>query len=213
MNTHYNVKSRVLKAFAHLMAPLVRILIRNGISFYEFAEVLKATFVKVCEEEFAVPDGGETTSARISIRTGLTRRDVDRVLEGDSPAASALRMDDSVARVLQGWHEDKDFVGPYGIPRSLFYDSDPTESQTFVDLVKRYRAEVPPHEVLEVLLRSGSVVRLEGSGNQASVLVGRTRSEHVRLVRQRDTEIYRNQRSEHEHREEGPDFSALGVTR
>ena len=47
----------------------------------------------------------------------------------------------------------------------MFYDSDPTESQTFVDLVKRYRAEVPPHEVLEVLLRSGSVVRLEGDGS------------------------------------------------
>jgi len=164
MNTHYNVKSRLLSAFGHLMRPLVRILISNGISFYEFAEVVKETFVKVCEEDFAIANGGAVTSARIAIRTGLTRKDVNRVMAGTSPADSALLMDDSVARVLQGWHEDKDFVGPYGIPRSLFYDSDPTQSPTFVDLVKRYRADVAPNEVLKVLLRSGSVVRGEGDG-------------------------------------------------
>lgn len=164
MNTHYNVKSKLLSAFAHLMAPLVRILIRNGISFYEFAEVVKETFVQVCEQDFAVPNGGATTSARIAIRTGLTRKDVERVLEGNAPAASELLMDDSIARVLKGWHEDKDFVGPYGIPRSLFYDSDPTQSHTFVDLVKRYRSDLAPNEVLDILLRSGSVVRGDGDG-------------------------------------------------
>jgi len=39
MNAPYNVKSRVLGAFRHLLVPLVRVLLRNGVGFHEFAQV------------------------------------------------------------------------------------------------------------------------------------------------------------------------------
>jgi len=47
-------------------------------------------------------------------------------------------MADRIASLLQGWHTDADFVGPYGVPRDLFFGSDPSGLKTFSELVRRY---------------------------------------------------------------------------
>ena len=48
-----SVKPGLLSAFRVLLRPLVRILLRHGISFAEFAEIVKAVYV-----EIAVTDTG-----------------------------------------------------------------------------------------------------------------------------------------------------------
>lgn len=161
MKPAYNVKTRVLAAIGHVLTPLVRILLRNGISFYDFADTAKETYVKVCQQEFT-PGEGQVSEARIAVLSGLTRRDVRIALDAGEKKDSGDLIAEPVSRVLQGWHEDKDFLGPYGVPRSLHYDADPTKSHTFVDLVKRYRSDMDPEAVLEILMRSRAVVRPDG---------------------------------------------------
>jgi hypothetical protein len=57
------------------MTPLVRILLKNGVSFAEFAELLKNVFVDVAERDLGMP-GRRPSQARVAILTGLSRKEV-----------------------------------------------------------------------------------------------------------------------------------------
>jgi hypothetical protein len=69
------VRIRLLAAYRKLMQPLVRILIRHGVSFGELSEVLKNVFVEVAGRDFALPDR-KPSQSRVAILTGLTRKEV-----------------------------------------------------------------------------------------------------------------------------------------
>jgi len=70
MSDQYNVKLKLLAAFRHLLVPLVRILVRNGVPFNEFAEVVKSVYANVTAKEFTVPDR-RMSASRVAILTDL----------------------------------------------------------------------------------------------------------------------------------------------
>ena len=152
-----SIKDAVLVAFRRVMGPLVKILLRHGVSFGEFAEIVKAVYVDVARREFALPDARQSAS-RIAIITGLTRKEVARlvgVLDRDMLlSASNLNR---VGRVLAGWHQDPDFTGPYGMPYELSFDA-PHSRRSFTELVRRYSGDMPPRAMLDELKRVGAVV-------------------------------------------------------
>ena len=75
-----HVRAALLAAFRHVFQPLVRLALRNGISYQEFCTGLKRVFVETVQADFQIP-GQEMTPARIGILTGLTREDVSFVQE------------------------------------------------------------------------------------------------------------------------------------
>ena len=103
-----SVRLGLLAAYRKLLQPLVRILIRSGISFGESAEVLKTVFVEVAARDFDLPDR-KTSLSRIAILTGLTRKEVAK--QQEILRSGALDVDSNlnrVIRVLEGWHSDPD---------------------------------------------------------------------------------------------------------
>ena len=58
-----------------LLYPVVKVLLRKGIAFGEFSQVVKRVYTDVAEQVL-IESEGKATSARISIMTGLTRKDV-----------------------------------------------------------------------------------------------------------------------------------------
>lgn len=151
-----SVRKGLLGAYRRLMRPLVRILIRNGISYAEFAEVLKNVFVEVAECDFGIPHR-RISQSRIAILTGLTRKEVARqkaILDnGDFDLSGNLNR---VTRVLVGWHTDPQYTGPYGLPVELPFDSE-SGGVSFCDLVRRYSGDMAPRAMLDELLRVGAV--------------------------------------------------------
>jgi hypothetical protein len=150
-----SVRLGLLAAYRKLLQPLVRVLIRSGISFGETAEVLKAVFVEVAGRDFDLPER-RTSLSRIAILTGLTRKEVARqqnILEsGELNVDSNLNR---VIRVLEGWHTDPVFTGPYGVPLELPFES---ETQTsFANLVRRHSGDMAPRAMLDELIRVGAV--------------------------------------------------------
>lgn len=168
MSGTYDVKRELLSAFRSLMTPLVRILLRNGISFREFAEVIKEVFVAVCARDLAVP-GRPPTYARIAIVAGLTRGEVAAVVRDDEMRRKVSESNASrAARLLEAWHSETRFLGPYGFPRDLHIEgSDP--AGTFVDLVREFGGGMTPREMLDELLRVNAAKLLE-SGEVVRVL-------------------------------------------
>jgi hypothetical protein len=168
MSGTYDLKRELLTAFRSVMTPLVRILLRNGISFREFAEVLKEVFVAVSTRDLTIP-GRRMTLSRIAIVTGLTRKEVSSIVRDDELRRRALQTNaNRAARILEAWHTDTRFLGPYGFPRDLHIESiDP--AGTFADLVREHSGDMPVRAMLEELLRVGAVKLLE-SGEVVRVL-------------------------------------------
>ena len=155
------VKTGLLAAYSKLLRPLIRILLRHGVTYAELSEVVKTVYVATAAHEFRVP-GKKMSKARIAIVTGLTRKEVQRISEIDNKENAGLKTNLSrIGRVLSGWHTDPDFTGPYGMPLELRYDSDIPADATFVRLVQRYSGDMTPRAMLDELLRVGAVVETD----------------------------------------------------
>ncbi|MGI9287182.1 MAG: DUF6502 family protein, partial [Pseudomonadales bacterium] len=152
-----SIKQTLLSAFRVLLGPLVRILLRQGISYSEFAEVAKAVYVEVALKDFKVA-GRRATRTRVAVMTGLTRKEVKRVIdEAIKDKYEPKTKFNRVSRVLVGWHTDTDFTGPYGLPLELQYETGNPEEPTFSELVKRHSGDMSPRSILDELIRVGAV--------------------------------------------------------
>jgi uncharacterized protein DUF6502 len=146
----------LLAAYRKLLQPLVRILLRNGVSFGELTEVLKNVFVEVAARDFQIEDR-KTSRSRIAIITGLTRKEVakqEEILKSGN-ALQVVSNLNRIARVLAGWHSDPKFTGPYGLPLELPFESRGLPS--FSDLVKAHSGDMAPRAMLDEMIRVGLV--------------------------------------------------------
>ena len=152
-----NFKTTLLASFGRLMKPLVRILLKNGVAYGEFAEVIKRVYVDVSAS--AIGDAGNVPSeSKVAIKTGLNRAEVARLLSRSDADGDGLEgQTNRVGWLLTLWHQD---TGPYGIPLELPFDDKPGK-RSFCELVRRSGAQdVSPNELLEELLRVGAAVQL-----------------------------------------------------
>ena len=63
---------------ARLLRPLVRLLIKSGVTFPALCDLLRELYVNVAEYDFALPDKSQTDS-RVSLLTGIHRKEVRRL--------------------------------------------------------------------------------------------------------------------------------------
>jgi hypothetical protein len=152
-----SLKAHLVAACHHLMRPLVRVLLRYGMAYGEFAEVVKLVYVEVAREDFT-PPGKKPSDSRVAIITGLTRKDVKRLREADSSMPRESSSVNRATRVLSGWHQDPDFTGRDGRPLPLVLEG---SEVSFTTLVRRYSGDMPPKTMLEELQRVHAVERTE----------------------------------------------------
>lgn len=144
-------------ATLRLLRPLVRILLRNNVSHKTLAELAKQVYVDVAKAEFGIA-GKKQTISRISILTGLTRKEVQRLLR-EPIDASAATMEEyhRASRVITGWVRDPDFGDGKGHPHPLRMEG---RRASFIELVKRYSGDIPVRAMLDELVRVGAVKQL-----------------------------------------------------
>jgi hypothetical protein len=142
-------------AIARILRPLVRILLKNGISYRTFSDIARSQFVEIAQNEFGIK-GRKQSVSRIAIITGLTRKEVSRLLEFSVPS-DREKSDryNRASRVIAGWRRDKDFLNPIGKPDTLSVSG---PGKTFQQLVTRYSGDIPHRAVLDELLRAGVVM-------------------------------------------------------
>ena len=133
-------------------------------SFKAFLDIAKRTYVEVAASEFGIP-GKKQSVSRIALLSGLTRKEVQRLLEAptadDSDAGERYNR---AARVVAGWVRDKDFADAAGHPKPLaLQDSESRDRASFADLVRRFSGDIPFRAVLDELLRVGVVEKLGDS--------------------------------------------------
>lgn len=152
--------SVVAGAVARMLRPLVRFLLRAGVSYGAFADFARWVYVDVVMKEFGI-SGRKQTKSRVSVLTGLTRRQVDQVMRDPPPheAAEADRYN-RAARVLTAWTDDPRFLDPEGRPLELPLEDSGQKTgkgPSFNDLVHAASAETPPRAILDELRNAGAV--------------------------------------------------------
>ena len=144
----------LIAALTVLLRPLVRTLLRHGIPCDVLSAIARQVYVRVAAEEFAL-SGKKQTTSRISILTGLTRKEVRRIMtttEVDNQEATDRY--NRAARVITGWVRDKEFHDKAGDPLALPVEG---ENVSFGALVRCYSGDIPVRAMLDELLRVGAV--------------------------------------------------------
>jgi len=146
---------QVLRASRQWLRPVIHVLLRCGVTWREFAELAKTTYVEVATKQFG-KRGRQTNVSRTSVLTGLARRDVRRqreILDGAPPPPGGYVTKASL--VLSAWHQDPEFVDRKGRPAQLPLEG---QSGSFTALVQRCAGgDVPVSTLLKELVSAGAV--------------------------------------------------------
>lgn len=146
-------------AISRMLRPLVRILLRNGISFGHFAEIAKQVYVEVANDEFQIPGKTQTTS-RVATLTGLTRKEVQRLSKsGHEEETNGNGRYNRAARVISAWTSQPQYLDETGEPALLVFDG---HNPSFTSLVKGASGDIPPRTILDELIHVGAVKKVEG---------------------------------------------------
>ena len=153
-----NTSSEVLtRAVARILRPLVRLLLRQGVSFNAASDLLKELYVDVATRDFAIA-GRKQSVSRISTLTGLTRKEVRRIqAAGGIDLGTVNQQYNRAARVLTGWIREPAFLDARGRPAALPFEG---AAPSFADLVRRFSGDIPPRAIADELIRVGAVKRL-----------------------------------------------------
>lgn len=152
------IKSTLSKAVVRVLSPLVRLMLRYEISHSEFSELAKRAYVRVAYRYFSIP-GRKPTFSRVSVLTGLSRKEVVRLSELEDAAAPETKGPlNRARRVIRGWLDDPDFLDANSNPKELVLRGEPG---SFDDLATRYSGDITARAVLDELMRVGSVEKTE----------------------------------------------------
>ncbi len=156
-----NVKEHLRLALRMLLKPVIKLLVSQGVTHGDFSEAAKDVYVDVAISEF--DKSNKINQSRIAILTGLTRKEVKNVIDRAINAAPLNKDYSRPSRVLAGWHSDPKYIGPYGVPLELPYESSVEGVPSFTALVRTYSGDMAPKQMLVELVRIGAVIELENS--------------------------------------------------
>lgn len=153
-----NVKTVLSVSLRRLLRPLVKIMLREGLTYSNFATIAQMAFVESAAKDF-VGKGMKSTATSVCALTGMPLEQLKAVMldQEQYEASEVLEAANPFARVLHGWHNDRDYVGPYGFPVDLHFD---TGKLNFTVLATRHAAGVSPETILQELLRVGAITEV-----------------------------------------------------
>src|ERR1700678_2401593 len=153
-----NVKTALSVSLRRLLRPLVKIMLREGLTYSHFATIAQMAFVESAAKDFA-GKGMKSTATSVCALTGMPLEQLKAVLvdQEQYEASEMLEFANPFAEVLHGWHNDRDYVGPYGFPVDLPFATGPLN---FTILAGRHAPGVSPHTILQELKRIGAVTEV-----------------------------------------------------
>lgn len=150
------IEHALLRACRSFLVPIVRFLMRHGLTYSVFSEQAKWAFIHVATREYGVR-GREATISNIARVTDLSRQEIKRLKalshNDDDVLATWWR---NLGDILQRWHTDAEFLDAHGNPLDLSIAPD----EGFSVLVKRYGGQMPPATALRDLKRIGCIREL-----------------------------------------------------
>jgi hypothetical protein len=183
--------ARLQRPIARLLRPLVRLFIRCGITFPALCDLLRELYVNVAEHDFALK-GKVQTDSRVSLLTGIHRKEVARLRGAGAPVSTVPASISRTSRIFARWLSAPEFTDAEGHPLPLARTSDDGLA-SFESLVVSVTRDVRPRAILDEWLdrhlvmidADGRVVLTEaafippGGSDQQLYYFGRNLHDHV----------------------------------
>ena len=159
----------LLEACLTLLRPLARILLRHGLSTYDFSRIANIAFVQAARDILR-EQGKSASFSRVSAITGLHRHVVSDIVNSEESSEPNPEIEkdyrrNRLARVLAGWFESPGYTDSEGRPRILPVDG---PAPSFASLVRDFSGDIYPKIILEELLAVGAA-RLTRDGSLRAV--------------------------------------------
>jgi len=139
------------------LEPVIRLMLRWGVTWKEFSELSKEKFVAVATSDYGIR-GRPTNASRVAILTGIDRREVRKLrLAGSEPYPRGYQS--KASQVLSAWHHEPDFLDADGRPAELLVDGD---GATFAELMRRHAPALPLVAMIKELAGAGAIEELPG---------------------------------------------------
>ena len=157
-DTHATTPSPALvRALRQVLRPLVKLMLAHGVTFPYLAELLKALLVEVADKEFRI-GAKPPTDSRISLVTGVHRKDVSRLRQAlqskDEAVPSVVSLG---AQLVAVWLASPQYLDEYGHPRPLPRFASEGGALSFEALVASVNSDIRSRVVLDEWLRLGVV--------------------------------------------------------
>lgn len=152
------IKQILCDSALNVLRPLIRILLKHGVSHSEFQEIARRAYVDVAYHDYAAP-GRKRTVSRASVVTGLSRKEVLRIRkETEVKLEKAIGPVNRASQVMSGWFSDEEFLDKRKSPAVLPLKG---KKGSFESLVKRYSGDITPRAILDELLISQAVEKTD----------------------------------------------------
>lgn len=138
------------------MRPLVRLLMRAGVTFPVLSETLRTLYVEVAVSDLLTGPKARTDS-RVSLITGVHRKEIRRLRElphDVDPIPPAVTLG---TQIVARWLGVSAYIDPNGQPLPLPRLADPGGGPSFEALVASVTTDVRPRAVLDEWLSQGLV--------------------------------------------------------
>ncbi len=152
------MQAKLQNSLRKILRAIIKILLRNGVSYGEFDQIARQSFVEVAFRDF-VPSGKKQTISNVAILTGLNRKEVKKLHDTEEQGGDSGRQYNRVVRVLGGWINDPRFLRKDGNPRDLDYEGE----NSFSELVRQYSGDMPVAAMQKVLTNSGNIGFSDGN--------------------------------------------------
>lgn len=130
-----------------LLRPLVRLLIKAGMTFPALCDLLRDLYINVAEHDFALPDKPQTDS-RVSLLTGIHRKEIARKRGAGAPVGAVPTAISRTSRILALWLGSPRFTDAQGAPLALYRSAD-QGVPSFDQLVTAITKDLRPRAILD----------------------------------------------------------------
>ncbi|MFC0220010.1 DUF6502 family protein [Pseudochelatococcus lubricantis] len=144
---------RLHRPLEAILRPLVKLCIRSGLTYPALAKLLCALYVNVAEHEFGIP-GKSQTDSRVSLLTGINRKEVARLRGAGAPVHKAPASVSRTSQIVAQWLASSRFTDADGNPLPL--PRQPVDNApSFEELVALVTRDVHPRSVLDEWIDRG----------------------------------------------------------
>lgn len=156
-----NSEQFIYKLVAGLLRPVLRICLKKSIKLKELNNIVKQVFVEVAVAELD-KNNEEPSMSRISVMTGVHRKDVTAIFRQDS---TQVKPQNLIAKIVHQWKYNSTFKTKSGKPRVLSCGGRHSEFAKLVESVNGNN--VSPYTVLFEMERMSAVQK---QGNRIKLL-------------------------------------------
>ncbi len=171
-----NAAAKLHAPLARLLRPLVRLCIRSGMTFPALTQLLRELFVNVAEHDFAL-EGKEQTDSRVSLLTGIHRKEVARLRGAGAPVHEVPATLSRTSAIIARWLAAPEFTDAKGEPLPLPRTAE-GDAPSFEHLVESITKDVRPRAVLDEWL-DRELVTINGDDDRKWHYLGRNLHDHV----------------------------------